>query len=174
MRKLLILALIAMAALVVMADGDTNADYTDFDPNNPWTISADLTVKVHSWLDATFQLNNIDIYDYGTYSDDGGDYSSVNVGSLWLDSNDDIFIWKVEVTGNIPGGITVTGVRLDGVSHDFSYPEDGNIIHPKGEDTYTLYLDFTVDEDTSAGDYSMTVKIYFVPEYDGGNLFPST
>ena len=174
MRKLLILALIAVAALVVMA-----ADYTQFDPNDPdsWSISADLTVKVHSWLDATFNLYGDEGQNDGTYDIyDYGDYSNVGIGSLSLDSNDDIFIWKVEVTGDIPNGITVTEVRLDGVSQDFSYDPNNptNIIHPEGNDTYTLYLDFTVDENTSAGDYSMTVEIYFVPKYDGGSLFPGT
>jgi len=78
MRKLLILVLIAMAALVVMAG---NADYTrDPDAENYFedvTEEGNVEVYVHQWLNLSVTRDGeIDIYDYDTqYSDDVGDVS---------------------------------------------------------------------------------------------------
>ena len=148
MRKLLILALIAVAALVVMAG---NADYTrDPDAENYFedvTEEGNVEVYVHQWLNLSVTRDGeIDIYDYDTqYSDDVGDVS--------IESNA-----AVSVSGSVSGSGAdlVSDLKLgDTTILDTSEDFDGG--------DYDLFLHVQAGQDVSASSYTVHITLTFNP-----------
>jgi len=144
MRKLLILVLIAMAALVVMAG---NADYTrDPDAENYFedvTEEGNVEVYVHQWLNLSVTIGGeINIYDYDT------DYSK-DVGDVSIESNA-----AVSVSGSVSGSGAdlVTDLKLgDTTILDTSEDFDGG--------NYDLLLSVKAGQNVSASSSSYTVHI---------------
>jgi len=149
MRKLLILALIAVAALVVMAG---NADYTRENPGaenyfENVTKEGNVEVYVHQWLNLSVTISGeIHIYDYDT------DYSN-DVGDVSIESNA-----AVSVSGSVSGtgADLVSDLKLGdttilNTSEDFV------------EGDYDLFLHVQAGQDVSASSYTVQITLTFNP-----------
>jgi|GEM_PF-3462843 len=190
MRKLLILALIAVAALVVMGAHYSGGYYDEDQGQGVWeedggTLSGTITLLVYQWADITFTLDaTVEIKDY----DD--DISGQVVGSISIDSNAPVafdisdctfYEWKgnqwVERT-TIPSTVTdnATGVVWVDTNKNGNFDEgndpyvmwDGNSpsygnYSEVGSGDYDIYLTFDAFENLPAGAYRLVFEITVSP-----------
>jgi len=160
MRKLLILALIAMAALVVMGE--------HFSGTGPWTTQAyEITVNVGPWADISFTPveNGLTFPDYGTYEDQV-------LGTLNVKTNDEnLVITDITFQTSDTDNLSVDNPEVKFGENDWRTPACGPVggSYPDGVNYY-VRADITVGKnlsDTEEGGDSQWIKITFefTPNY---------
>ena len=164
MRKLLILALIAVAALVVMGEtGHFSGGHDDawvsasgdgqLDSNGAGFLTGSVEVHVCQWLTATVTINDV-----ATVTDYGNAEESV-VGDLEIDSNANV---KVEATVTDWGDLDTSEIDSFVIKLDNTQVSD---VDPQtfSNGTYDIKLEITAGDNLDAGSYTITIKFTFYP-----------
>jgi hypothetical protein len=142
MKRLLVLALAVVFGVVMFAGAQYPGDFEDV------TLSGEATIRVHQWLDAEFTAGEFDIYDY---TDEDDEPIDIDLGDLWLDSNADVDVSVSVDLGDLAGYISYASIYPDGA------------VDADNQNYDVILEDATVDPNTPADEYTVTVTITLNP-----------
>jgi len=185
MRKLLVLALIAVAALVVMAQpqvkhysGGANVTWS----NNPGALTGTIEVHVYQWADATLTVysGSFDIFDYNQEASEA--IAELEVDSNYtfrIDAAVRVYKGNNEITATVAASCSKILFWWDTVNKNGepdtgepywnikngSFGNNANLGGPGQVVSGDIYLDVIVSNpDLEAGKYTLDLSIWITPE----------